>query len=161
MKLSAKESVKWVMIISFVAGTTDGLAAVLIYQADPIKLFQMIASGIVGRENAFNGGLSTFALGLSLHYLIATAWTIFFFVLYDKFQWLRKHRIGVVIGYGLFVWAIMNLVVVPISKVGRPMPNFNQFLLGAAILVFAISLPIVLLTARANRSTREVSKASV
>jgi hypothetical protein len=151
MNRSSKEAIRWMFVISLIAGTTDGLAAIIVYKADPIKLFQMIASGVLGREVAFGGGLATFAFGLFIHYFIATAWTILFFVMYQKFAWLRKSRIVVIIAYGLLVWVVMNLLIVPLSNVGRALPTFNQFIVGAAILIFAISLPIVLLTERASR----------
>ena len=161
MTLTWKDSLKWMTLISLVAGTLDGIAATVIYQADPIRLFQMIASAAIGKEIAYSGGLITFALGVVFHYLIATTWSVLFFVLYDKLAILRQNKLLVIIGYGLFVWVMMNLVVVPLNSLNRPFPTFNQFALGASILIVAISLPIVLLTSRAKRSSGRSSPSAI
>ena len=49
------------------------------------------------------------------------------------------------VGYGLFVWCVMNLVVLPLSRVPQP-KSFNptQAIIGALILVAFIGFPVSL-----------------
>jgi hypothetical protein len=56
-------------------GTLDALDAIIFFGlrgVTPARIFQSIASGLMGRS-AFTGGLATVALGLLLHYFIAFA----------------------------------------------------------------------------------------
>jgi hypothetical protein len=56
-----------------VVGVLDGLYAVVfngLRGVSPIRVFQFITSGLVGRS-AFSGGVTTFLFGILLHFLIA------------------------------------------------------------------------------------------
>ena len=80
----SRNLVKGILIAGFIAGTLDIIAAIISSGADPIRVLQFIASGAVGRDAAFAGGLPMAFLGLALHYLIAYSWTTLFFLLYPK-----------------------------------------------------------------------------
>jgi small-conductance mechanosensitive channel len=158
--MKKKESVKAILTIALVAGTADGLAAILVYQADPFRLFQMISSGILGRDAAFSGGVATFFVGLGVHYFIAACWTVFFFLLYQKLGWLRKYTVMIIIVFGIFIWTVMNLVVVPLSLIGSTELTLANATVAGLILIFAVSLPIVLLTRRADNHWRFKTKST-
>jgi hypothetical protein len=129
------------------AGVLDGLAAIFNYMLsggkDPGKVFQFIASGVFGKA-AFAGGATTIAWGVFFHFVIAYAFTVFFFAIYPKFGLVTKNRIGVAIVYGLFVWCVMSLIVVPLS--GTPKIPFrpDKAAIAAAILIVCIGLPLSL-----------------
>jgi hypothetical protein len=154
MKLTSKESIRWIALSAFIVGTLDGLSAVIFYKADPVRLFQYIASGAIGNETAFSGGTATFLLGVLFHYFFATVWTILFFILYDKFRFVRKMRIVTGLLYGMMIWLVMNLVVVKLSRIHGPTPDFNQMLIGASILIFAIGIPVAFLAGRLDRNDK-------
>src|SRR5262249_13821469 len=62
-------------------GVLDGFAAVAITSlrgGSPTRMFQGIASGLIGRAS-FQGGWSTALLGVSLHFLIAFIWTTIYY----------------------------------------------------------------------------------
>jgi hypothetical protein len=151
MKLTSKESIRWIALSAFIVGTLDGVSAVIVYKADPIRLYQYIASGAIGREAAFSGGTGTFLLGVFFHYLIATSWTVLFYILYDKFRFMRKMKIVWGLLYGMLIWIVMNLVVVKLSQIHGPTPGFNQMLVGASILMLAIGVPVALLAGRLDK----------
>ena len=137
---------------SLIAGTLDYTAAITNFLLnggkDPTRIAWYIASALLGRDAAFAGGWVTATLGICLHYLVATIWTVLFFLSFPRIALLRKNAILVGAGYGLFVWAVMNLVVVPLSRIPRSPFNPANAAIQAAILVVCIGLPISLLAHR-------------
>src|SRR5215471_19734581 len=109
-----------VMIAWVLAGTLDITTAVFYYvgpsSARAVRLLQGIASGVLGAR-AFDGGIATAWLGLALHYLIALIWTLVFLVACRRLGGLRRHLVLTGVSYGIIVWFVMNLVVVPLSNV--------------------------------------------
>src|SRR5437667_12872482 len=45
---------------------------VLILGAKPLRIFQSVAAGVLGRPAAVEGGVRTFILGIMLHFVVAT-----------------------------------------------------------------------------------------
>jgi hypothetical protein len=129
-----------------VAGTLDITAAVTYYPMTagvrPERILQGIASGVLG-SRAFAGGAGAAVLGLLFHYLIALIWTVLFFLAAERFKALTRHAILIGLAYGVVVWAVMNLIVLPLSNVRRGPFNPVQAAIAALILIFCIGLPIV------------------
>ena len=128
-----------------IAGTLDITAASIYY---PIRydlslevLYQNIASGVFGAR-AFAGGTLMSALGLAFHYIIALIWTVIFYAAYPRIGILQKNRFAAGMAYGILVWAVMNLVVLPLSNVNRSPLQFIPSLIAALILMFCIGLPL-------------------
>jgi len=136
-----------VVIAWLLAGTLDITTAVLYYigpsSAGAVRLLQGIASGVLG-ASAFEGGAATALLGLTLHYLIALIWTLVFLVAFRLLGALRRHLIAIGIAYGIIVWLVMNLVVLPLSNVRRAPFQPRAAAIAAIILVVCIGLPISL-----------------
>src|SRR4051812_35454109 len=106
-----------IFLSGLIAGTLDILAALIIYdlilQKTPsIKILQSIASGIFKKE-AYSGGSQMALYGLLLHYFIALTFAWFYFTIYPYFNFLRKNTLLSGILYGIFVWIVMNLLVLP------------------------------------------------
>jgi hypothetical protein len=75
------QSVQAILLGGFAAGTLDITAAFInsgLRGGSPARALQSIAGGLPGREATFQGGLKTAALGLALHFLIATTWAAFY-----------------------------------------------------------------------------------
>jgi hypothetical protein len=127
------------------AGILDGLAAIASFLIsggkDPGKIFQFIASGAFGQA-AFTGGAAMIAWGVLFHFFIAYAFTVFFFAIYPRLHLVARNRVAVAVGYGLFVWAVMNLVVLPLSATPRIPFRADKAAIGAAILIVCIGLPL-------------------
>ncbi len=132
-----------------IAGTLDILSAFIYYyiksgKTNFLVIFKFIASAIFGKE-AGEGGTGMILAGLILHYAIAFSFTIFFFWLYPKVKVMSKNRIVTAIVYGLFVWTVMNLIVVPLSNtVHRPF-KIEGVLINMGILIVCIGLPLSLI----------------
>ncbi|WP_128548043.1 hypothetical protein [Larkinella soli] len=133
------------------AGVLDALAAVVFVvlsgRSNPVRLFQFIASGVFGPAAFEGGGLMVFC-GLVFHFLIAFAWTLFFYFLYPRVRFISRNIALTIVLYGLFIWVIMNRVVLPLSNTPEVPFRILQAGIGMLILIFFVSLPIVFLVHR-------------
>jgi hypothetical protein len=110
-------------------------------------VFRYVASGALGKA-AFEGGLDIALLGLLFHFVIAMGWTILFFFAYEKVKILQLNKFIVGIGYGIFVWLGMNLIVLPLSRIPPLTYRLTPTLIMIAIHMFVIGLSISLLANR-------------
>lgn len=94
MKLS-QIGIKTIFRAALLAGTLDGLAAALKYIVDtgkdPMNVFRFIASGVFGSKD-FEGGITMGLWGIFFHYLIATGWTVLFFIAYPRIKPLSRNK---------------------------------------------------------------------
>jgi len=147
-----------VFLAGLIAGTLDIVAAITIYSSilnktTGIKILQSIASGIFKKE-AYTGGSKMALYGLGLHYLIAFSFAWFYFLIYPYLPFLKKSALFSGILYGIFVWIVMNLIVLPIVFPVLPEKHLDfPLLLSILILIFCIGLPIAFI-ARKYHSLR-------
>jgi uncharacterized membrane protein YagU involved in acid resistance len=136
---------KTILLAGLLVGSLDIIAALVNFYSktgkDPQIVLKYIASAVVGKE-AFAGGTAMSAKGLLFHFLIAFIWTIFFFLIYPKLKILSVNRIVTGIIYGIFIWAIMSQVVVPMSKASVRAFDLKQAIIDVLILIGAIGLPM-------------------
>jgi hypothetical protein len=128
------------------AGTMDLCGAVINYMIShgnfPYKILEYIASGAFGKS-AMNGSLGSNLWGLFFHYFIAISFTIFYFLIYPGIKFLQKNILISAIIYGLFVWAVTNMIVLPLSAIHSPVipTNFVAAARAAFVLMVCIGLP--------------------
>jgi uncharacterized membrane protein YagU involved in acid resistance len=140
-----------ILYSGLLSGTLDILAAILIYavllhQTTAVKILQSIASGIFKKE-AYTSGSQMAFYGLLLHYFIALIFAYIYFKIYPHFPFLQKSLLLSGFIYGLFVWIVMNLIVLPIVFPKLPPKQFDfPLLLSILILIFCIGLPISYVT---------------
>lgn len=139
---------------ALLVGTLDILAACIQYYlktgSGPAPVFKFIASGVFGAE-AFSAGDSMIVYGLLFHYSIAVSFTIFFFLICTLFPAVLKAKVATGIGYGIAVWIVMNLIVVPISNTPKGEFDWIDAGIGMLILVMCIGLPLSFIAAKARR----------
>lgn len=117
-----------------------------------MRVMQSIASGLLGAA-AFTGGAGSAALGVALHFLIATVATAVFYFASRTLRFLVEHDITAGLLYGVAVYVFMNFVVIPLSAVpqrGAP-PPLSGRLIGLLIIMFCVGLPIAVLVRRFER----------
>ncbi|KQW99330.1 hypothetical protein [Flavobacterium sp. Root420] len=140
-----------IFLSGLIAGTLDILAALIIYdlilqKTTSIKILQSIASGIFKKE-AYSGGSQMALYGLLLHYFIALTFAWFYFTIYPYFKLLKKNALLSGILYGIFVWIVMNLLVLPAVFTALPEKHFDfPLILSILILIFCIGIPIAFIT---------------
>jgi hypothetical protein len=150
MSLIVSRKDQFIIIVwtTFLAGTLDINAAFinsyLRSEVTPDIVLQYIASGVLS-QGAFSGGLGTAFLGLLIHYLITFTWTFIFFKLYPLLGIKSKYQIFTGLIYGILIWLVMNLVVLPNSGVRQLPFQVPQAILGISFIMFLIGLPISLM----------------
>lgn len=139
---------KAILFAWFTAGSLDILTACTQFYLktgkSPIRVLNYVASGVFGSA-ALTGGNTMAVWGLVFHYIIALCFTLFFFLIYPKLKFLAVNKWLTAIGYGLFAWTVMNLLVVPMSNVTRGPFNISNALIAAGILICMVGLPITLI----------------
>jgi hypothetical protein len=151
--------VLWTSIwIGLVAGTldiTENLVFNLFRGITPWRVFQYIASGLIGSK-AFQSGWASFALGVVVHYAIALFWTAVFYVASLRVAIVLRRPVLSGLIYGGVVYLIMNFIVLPLSGIphpGKPITLASR-INGVLALLFCIGLTISILMRRTLFRTR-------
>jgi len=113
------------------------------------RIFQSVAKGLLGPAS-YQGGVATAALGLVLHYFIATSMSVVYYFVARSWLALRARPLVYGAAYGLALYGIMNYVVVPLSA-ARGGRSGGALWVGLSIVVhvFLIGVPIALFASRA------------
>jgi hypothetical protein len=139
---------KRLLITILIAGTLDITSAYvnIFIKTGRIsrKMFQYIAGGALGLKNTLNGGVSVILLGIFFHYFIVLCFTLFFFLLYRKNRIFGINKYLAALLFGIFIWAVMNLVVLPLSALPPSKIRIGNALLDSLILAVMIGLPVSL-----------------
>lgn len=144
---SAEKSnaLKAILFAGLLAGAMDITGACISnYWISPVRIFQSVASGLLGAESA-KGGAWTAVLGLFLHFVIAFIWTIVFYLASRKVKFLTNQPIVSGVLYGIFVYWFMQLIVLPLSAFPYKktlIPETNSFIVGMIVHIVCIGLPI-------------------
>ena len=138
-----------VILAAFLAGLLDLVAAIIVYsvfmnKTTALKIMQSVASGVFGPA-AYSGGLTMAVYGIVFHFIISLIFTVFYFFIYPRIAFLRQERVLSGIVYGVFIWLVMNLIVLPIAFSGLLPSHLPSAIIGMAIVVIAVGLPISLI----------------
>jgi uncharacterized membrane protein YagU involved in acid resistance len=112
---------------------------------NPLLVGNYIASAVFGKTAAYAGGAPMVIAGLLLHYFIALIFTVIFFLLYPRIYAVIKNKFVAGILYGLFVWCVMNLLVVPLTRIPAHSITLQNAAENIIILMLAIGLPVSLI----------------
>jgi hypothetical protein len=140
---------------SLVVGALDGLDAMVFFGlrgATPIRIFQSIASGLLGRA-AYQGGYASALLGVALHFFIAAVIVVTFYVVSRRLPVLVRHPVMCGLLYGLVAYAVMSYIVVPLA-IGRGPFVLPVFINGLLIHAFGVGLPTALFVRAADPRAR-------
>lgn len=150
----SSKALPMILLAGLIAGTMDMTAACVVAYlragVTPTRVMRFIASGLLGAP-ALTGGTPMAVLGTLLHYLIATTWAAVFYAASRKIKFLTDYAVPSGLLYGVFVYLIMNFVVLPLSQVARRPVPLSSHIIGCLILLFCIGLPIALIVRRASR----------
>jgi hypothetical protein len=140
-----------VIVGGLLAGLLDILDALIITRLNggtPTRVLQFIASGVLG-NGAFQGGLPAAALGLALHFFIALSAAAAYFAITRQWPAAIRHPWIAGPAFGVALYFVMNLVVLPLAGFRGGLPASSSALLnGLAIHAFGVGLPIAWLASR-------------
>lgn len=140
-----------ILLGGLVAGAIDityALVATGMRGVPPMRLFQFIAAGVLGRES-FDGGLPTAILGGVLHFAMTTIMAAVFVLASRIVPLLLRWPLIVGPLYGIAIYVVMNYVVVPLSLAPMNGPPEGWIMIGElASHIFGVGLPIALIAKR-------------
>jgi hypothetical protein len=133
-----------------ICGVMDITAAIVVYGmfgVKPIPLLQGVAAGLLG-PRAMTGGLTTAALGLLCHFVIAFLAATVYYAICAALPVALQHAILAGVVYGVAWYFFMNRVVVPLSAARRFPFSLKMMIIGVTIHIFCVGLPIALAARR-------------
>jgi hypothetical protein len=128
-----------ILVGGFVAGLLDMTSAYLTFgRMMPLG----IAGGLIG-AGARHVSAGPYILGLLLHYFIALSAAAVYCIASRKLDFLREHFFVCGLFYGIAVFLVMNLVVLPLSAYHAMGPyTYRGLVQGILAHMFLIGLPI-------------------
>jgi hypothetical protein len=146
-----------VLLGGLAAGVLD-ISAAFINSArfgrSPMWVLQSIASGLLGAES-YTGGLRSAVLGLAVHFFIAFAACTAFYLMSRKLRLLISHPVMCGLLYGIAVYLLMYLVVLPLTFHRSAIRDLNALLIGLGIHMLCVGLPISLIVRVFSNSVGE------
>jgi hypothetical protein len=144
-----------------VAGLLDGLDAVIYFGiasgATPDRIFRYIAGGLIGLESARAAGWGVVALGIALHFSIATgAAAAYGMASLWMPQIVRRPFLWGPI-FGIAVYVFMDFLVLPLSKLPHQghWSSTSVFVNEMFIHMLGVGLPIAWFASRHSRMQRD------
>src|SRR6267142_7287450 len=83
----------------------------LILDVPPLRIFQSVAAGVLGRPAAIEGGVRTFLLGILLHFVVATCIATVYYLATLILPVLIRHPVVSGLVYGVIAYLGMKYVV--------------------------------------------------
>jgi uncharacterized membrane protein SirB2 len=125
------------------AATCDFIAAMLIYHLPALTVGRAVARGWFGKA-AMEGGDDVAAIGIVSHYAILLIAAAIFVITSLRFPILR--RMAWITGplFGICIYVVMHLVIVPLSAAGSSNPHGIQFVEEFLGHMLVIGLPIAI-----------------
>jgi uncharacterized membrane protein YagU involved in acid resistance len=151
-RASQSTAVQTILSAGLVAGSFDLLTAILVYsvameRTTDRKLLQGIGKAAFG-SNTFPDETSLALSGVAVHFFIAFSFAIFYFFIFPHIAFLRKRKTLSGLLYGVFVWCVMNMAVLPLFHIANIPHKWDSIVRGAVILMFCIGLPISIIVSR-------------
>jgi hypothetical protein len=142
-----KISLSTILLSGLLVGTLDILSAFVDFYIargkDPTVILNYIAGAAVDKTTS--AGTGGALIGLLFHYIIAFSFTFLFFWLYQRVNWLSKNWVLTGIIYGLFIWVMVNQVILRFTNLTVPPIDeidIKKASKAALILICMIGLPL-------------------
>jgi hypothetical protein len=159
---SGKSLFLTILLAGVIAGALDAAAAIIDFYVatgkGPARIFVYIASGVFGKQNDLSTQ-SMVIFGVLFHFMVAIIFSAFYFWIYPLAQFLRSNKVISAVLYGIFVWLVMNLLVVPLSITHTWTFKLINVLKAAIILIVCVGVPISFMAASFYRKIPAPDKA--
>jgi len=136
---SRKDLTRPILVGGALAGTFDLTSAFITFGLGNPRL---IAGGLLGKP-ALQGGTGTWILGVFLHYFIACSAAAIFCLTSSRLRFLKDHWVVSGLFYGIAIYLVMFLVVLPLCAYHFMGPyQYKDLLKGILTHMLIIGLPI-------------------
>lgn len=139
-----------IFVGGLIAGALDLTAAYVIYGAGVPR---GIAAGLLGRT-ALQGGSGVYVLGIALHFFIACSAAAIYYAASRKLEFMVQRPLVCGVFYGVAIYLVMNLVVLPLSALHLKGPyRLESLIQGLLIHMLLIGMPIALSVRQFGRTS--------
>ncbi len=114
--LSVSRAIPYATLVVGAFDAADGVVFRGLQGQNPIQVLQYIASSLLGARS-FSGGLATAGLGLVVHFAIVLVVATIYILASRRVAVLHTQWVLLGLLYGAAVWAVMNLLVLPLTAV--------------------------------------------
>jgi hypothetical protein len=122
-----------------IAGSLDLTQAFILFGR---RVPLVIAAGLLGRQ-ALQGGPAIYALGVLLHFFIASSATAVYYAASRRLAFLKEHPLVCGLFYGIAVELVMDYIVLPLSALQERGPyELHDVLQGLVVHMVMVGLPI-------------------
>jgi hypothetical protein len=118
------------------AGSLDILMAMYTWSW---RVPRAIAGGLFGRAVFKDESMAVWSLGLFLHFFIACSAAAIYYAASRRLLFLRQYALICGLFYGIAIWLVMNLIVVPLSA----MHDFGPFQYAAIVQGLLVHMVLV------------------
>jgi hypothetical protein len=145
-------SLKAGLFTGIIAGVLDLAGVLALYFITtgrlPVNLVQYYKNVFAYIASAAfdNTGTNREIWGLVFHFMIAITFSLLYFSVYPRMKLLQKNIVLSAVLYGLFVWVVMNMIVVPLSALDTPFipKDFVPAARQAVVLIICIGFPLAI-----------------
>jgi hypothetical protein len=116
--VSVGRAILYATLVVGVLDATDGVVFLGLHGQNPIQVLQYIASSVLG-SRSFSDGIAGAGLGLVLHFAVSLVVAAIYILASRRIPVLRTQWVLVGLLYGATVWAVMNLVFLPLTVVAH------------------------------------------
>jgi hypothetical protein len=146
--MHGSKAVLAIFVGGLIAGALDLTAAFLIYGWGTPRA---IAGGLLG-PTAMHGGSGTYVLGVLLHFFIACSAAAIYYAASRVLRFMTEYAVVCGVFYGIAVFLVMNLIVLPLSALHAKGPyRLAGLIQGLLIHMICIGLPIALSVKRFSK----------
>lgn len=137
-----------ILLSSLLVGTLDITGACISsniqYGSTPADVLKYVAGGAYGPA-AKTGGTGMILMGLLFHFIIATSFTVLFFLLYPEMKWMQWNKIITGVLYAVFMWLVTTQLIIPMTPIKYQSLALKQVSISIGILTIAIGIPLAFL----------------
>jgi hypothetical protein len=116
--LPVSRAILYATLVVGLLDATDGVVFLGLHGQNPIQVLQYIASSLLGARS-FSGGLATAGLGLVVHFAVSLVVVAIYILASRRIAVLRTQWVVMGLLFGAAVWAVMNLVLLPLTAVAH------------------------------------------
>lgn len=139
--LSVPRAIFYATLAVGLLDATDGVVFRGVQGQNPIQVLQYIASSLLG-AGAYSEGLSSAGLGLVLHFAVSAMVATIYILSSRRIEVLRMRWVTLGLLFGIAVWTVMNLVVLPLSAAAHDSITTTALLNGVIGHALFVGLPI-------------------
>jgi hypothetical protein len=119
----------------------------LMHELSPAVLLQWFGSNLEG-PRIFHQGAAGAAVGAVAHVCVCVLWAFVYAMILVRSAWVRTHAVAAGLAFGVVVFLVMTLLVVPLDAATKSTSSFLEYANSLVATTVFFGLPIALSASR-------------